>query len=139
MARQSCCLCAGVASVRSLSGVQVHCRCHHSAAVCCPCSAHCLGVQGCCGQQYCLVCSGAGSHDLVLQGSDATVSIGMAHSRDGVRWAKACGRHPGGSVLQRSTTPDDWDSYAVTNPCLVEGLDGQLLMYYHSGRPRPAQ
>ena len=75
----------------------------------------------------------------MLQGSDAAVSIGVAHSSDGVHWAKAYGRNPGGSVLQRSTTPDDWDSHAVTNPCLVEGLDGQLLMYYHSGRPRPAQ
>ena len=128
-----------MASAGLVPEAQVRCRCHRSAEVCCPCSAHYQGVQGCSGQQYYLPRSGAGSHKLVLQGSDATVSIGMAHSRDGVHWVKARGRHPGGSVLQRSTTPDDWDSYAVTNPCLVEGSDGQLVMHYHSGRPRPAQ
>lgn len=58
-------------------------------------------------------------------------SIGLARSRDGIRWQREPGPEPDGSVFAHAPCGSGrWDAFAIGTPCLVPMDDGSWRMYY---------
>eukprot|EP00252_Welwitschia_mirabilis_P015651 TRINITY_DN345_c0_g1_i1.p1 TRINITY_DN345_c0_g1~~TRINITY_DN345_c0_g1_i1.p1 ORF type:complete len:357 (-),score=-15.01 TRINITY_DN345_c0_g1_i1:249-1319(-) len=59
-------------------------------------------------------------------------AIGLATSKDGVRWQKdeGAGEEPGGPVLRARKGMDVWDNFIVGTPYVLLMEDGSLRMYY---------
>ena len=69
-----------------------------------------------------------------LQGAPQKVTIGLAHSTDGLEWTKVHGPGEGGCILERGAGASDWDHDFIMSPSLVQGADGIWQLHYFGGR-----
>ena len=69
-----------------------------------------------------------------LQGAPQKVTIGLAHSTDGLEWTKVQGPGEGGCILERGAIASNWDHEFIMSPSLVQGADGMWQLHYFGGR-----
>ena len=71
---------------------------------------------------------------LCVQDAPQKVTIGLAHSTNGLEWTKVQGPGEGGCILERGASGSDWDHDFVMSPSLVQGADGMWQLHYFGGR-----
>ena len=71
-----------------------------------------------------------------MQGKFGKQRVGLARSKDGVKWSKVRGPGQGGSLFEGSDDKDAWESNAPFCPGMVQAPDGSYILYYHSSKFR---
>lgn len=64
----------------------------------------------------------------------AKMEIGLAVSQDGINWSRVEGSSPFASILEKGSSPDDFDGMFIGWPTVIQ-VDLQYYLYYHTFNP----